>query len=145
MLWWRLSTRAAFMPSLLSLFVLDERLRRPRFCSAFLMFAAILIMGSIPGARAEIAQFGSGVVLHSVAYGVLTLLLFTGLSGSRNQRALRAVLLVAAMGGLDEFVQSFLPYRMGTLTDWLVDCAASLVTAGLLWRFMPQPLQPGHT
>lgn len=133
------------MSSLLSLLVLDERLRRPRFCSALLMFAAILIMGSIPGARAEIAEFGSGLVLHTVAYAILTFLLYTGTGGSSAKRAFRAVLCVAVMGGLDEFVQSFLPYRMGSVSDWLVDCAASLVTAGMLWWLLPDSPLPQPT
>lgn len=128
------------MSSILSTLVLDERLRRRRFYCAFLMFAAILVMGSIPGARAEIGQFGSGIVLHSVAYGSLTFLLYTGTPGSRGRRAARAVLTVAVMGALDELVQSLLPYRNGSPADWLIDCAASLVAAGLLWRFMPEPI-----
>lgn len=129
------------MSSILSTLVLDERLRRRRFYCAFLMFAAILVMGSIPGARAEIGQFGSGVVLHSIAYASLTFLLYTGTTGPRGQRAIRAVLTVAVMGALDEMVQSFLPYRSGSPTDWLIDCGASLVAAALLWRFMPEPIQ----
>lgn len=128
------------MSSILSTLVLDERLRRRRLCSAILMFAAIVVMGSIPGARAEIAQFGSGVVLHSIAYASLTFLLYTGTAGTRGQRALRAVLTVAVMGALDETVQAFLPYRSGSPADWLIDCAASLVAAALLWRFMPEPI-----
>jgi hypothetical protein len=133
--------RRAFMSSILSTLVLDARLRRRRFYGAFLMFAAILVMGSIPGARAEIGQYGSGILLHSVAYASLTFLLYTGSTGSRGRRAVLAVLTVVIMGALDEFVQSFLPYRMGSPTDWLVDCAASLVTATLLWRFMPEPIE----
>ena len=132
------------MSSILSTLVLDERLRRRRLYSAFLMFAAILIMGSVPGARAEIGQFGSGVVLHSIAYGSLAFLLYTGTTGSRSRRALRAVLIVACMGALDECIQSFLPYRTGSPLDWLVDCGAASVTASLLWRFMPDPIQPAR-
>ena len=132
------------MSSILSTLVLDERLRRRRFYSAFLMFAGIIVMGSIPGARAEIGQYGSGVVLHSIAYASLTFLLYTGTSGSRMQRAIRAALTVALMGALDEFVQSFLSYRQGSLHDWLVDCCASLITAALLWRFMPEPIASRH-
>ncbi|WP_426100300.1 VanZ family protein [Massilia sp. TSP1-1-2] len=132
------------MFSFVSLLVLDERLRRRRFYGAFLMFSAILVMGSIPGARAEIGEFGSGVVLHSLAYGSLTFLLYTGSTGSRSQRAIRAVLTVALMGALDEFVQSFLPYRTASTRDWLVDCCAASVMAGLLWRFMPEPVASRH-
>jgi phosphoglycerol transferase MdoB-like AlkP superfamily enzyme len=128
------------MTTSLSTLVLDDRLRRRRFYCALLMFAAILVMGSIPGARAEIGQFGSGAVLHSIAYGSLTFLLYTGNAGSRGQRVIKAVLTVALMGALDEFVQSFLPYRTGSPADWVIDICASLVTAALLWRFMPEPI-----
>ena len=131
------------MSSFLTTFVFDERLRRRRFYSAFLMFAAILVMGSIPGARAEIGQIGSGVVLHSIAYGSLAFLLYTGTTGSRGRRAVRAVLTVALMGAVDEIIQSFLPYRHGSPADWLIDCAAASVTASVLWRFMPEPIQAG--
>lgn len=133
------------MSSILSTLVLDERLRRRRFFSAFLMFAAILVMGSIPGARAEMGQLGSGIVLHSIAYSSLTFLLYTGTTGTRGQRAVRAVITVVLMGALDETVQSFLPYRTGSLNDWLIDCAASLVAAALLWRFMPEPIRSRQT
>ena len=128
------------MSPFLSLLVLDERLRRRRFLTALLMFAAILAMGSIPGARAEIAEVGSGVLLHTIAYSSLTFLMYTGTTGTRSHRAVRALLTVVVMGALDEFVQSFLPYRNGSLGDWMVDCIASLVTAGILWRFLPEPI-----
>lgn len=128
------------MSSILSALVLDERLRRRCYYAAFLMFAAILIMGSIPGARAEIGHFGSGLVLHSIAYGILTFLLYAGSTGKRSRRAVQAVLTIALMGVMDEFVQSFFPYRTASLGDWLVDCCAALVTASLLWRFMPEPI-----
>ena len=44
-----------------------------------------------------------------------------------------------AMGAIDETVQSFLPYRHGTVTDWMIDSSAALVTAGLLWALLPAP------
>jgi VanZ family protein len=132
------------MLSTLATLVLDQRLRRRRFYSALLMFAAILAMGSIPGARAQIGHVGPGIVLHSIAYASLTLLLYTGMEGGRGRRALQAFLIVAAMGALDEMVQSLLPYRRGTVADWLIDCNASMIMAVLLWRFMPQARAPGH-
>lgn len=130
------------MQAILTLLVLDERLRPRRFQAALLMFILILIAGSIPGARAEIAHVASGIILHSIAYAVLTFLLFTGTGGSRGVRALRAVLIVAAMGAADECVQSMFPYRTAALGDWAVDVGASLVCATLLWHFLPQPVQP---
>jgi VanZ family protein len=131
------------LPTLATL-VLDQRLRRGRLCSALLMFAAILAMGSIPGARAQIGHVGPGIILHSIAYASLTFLLYTGTEGGRGRRALQAFLIVAVMGALDELVQSFLPYRNGTVADWLIDCNAAMITAVLLWRFMPQARAAGH-
>jgi VanZ family protein len=131
---------AAAMSALLSLLVLDPKLRKLRYGCGILMYAAIIGMGSIPGARAEIGNYASGLILHSLAYAVITFLLFTGSNGSARERALRAVLTVAAMGAFDEFVQSFLPYRNAAVSDWLVDCNAALITAALLWAFLPAPL-----
>ncbi len=130
------------MSALFSLLFLDPRLRKWRCRLAYALFAAILIIGSVRGARAGLGHFATGLVLHSIAYGGLTLLLFTGSEGSARARALKAVLTVAAMGAIDEGVQSLLSFRAGTVGDWLVDCNASLITAGLLWAFLPAPPAP---
>lgn len=106
---------------------------RLRYWGAMALFALIVIIGSIPGARADAAEVASGVVLHSCAYAVLTFLVFTGSSGTPAQRAMKAVLTIAAMGIVDELVQSFLPYRHGAVGDWLVDCTSAIVTSTLLW------------
>jgi VanZ family protein len=126
------------MSALFSLLVLDPKLRRLRYRCALVMYAAILVMGSIPGARAEIGHYASGIVLHSLAYACLTALLFTGSNGSARARAIKAVLTVALMGAFDELVQSFLPYRSGAVSDWLVDCNAALITSALLWALLPK-------
>ncbi|MES2152420.1 MAG: VanZ family protein [Pseudomonadota bacterium] len=129
------------MSNLLKLLVLDLKYRRLRLHCALLMYGAIVVMGSIPGARDKIGHYAPGLVLHAVAYAGLTGLLFTGTMGSAGQRALKAVLIVAAMGGFDEIVQSFLSYRNGAVSDWLVDCSAALITSSLLWAFLPAPRQ----
>jgi len=127
------------MSALVYLLVLDPKLRKLRYGSALLIYAAILAMGSIPGARAEIGQFASGIVLHSLAYAVLTFLVFTGSTGSARRRALKSVLTVALMGAGDELLQSFFPYRGAAVSDWLVDCNASIITSALLWAWLPKP------
>lgn len=127
------------MPSFLSLLVLDDRLRPWRFWGALFLFSLIVAIGSIPGARAEIGNVASGVVLHSLAYSCVTFLLYTGSTGTRNRRAAKAIFAALAMGALDELVQSFLPYRAGTLIDWMVDASSALLTAGLLWALLPRP------
>jgi VanZ family protein len=122
------------MPTFLSLLIFDPQWRLWRLRAVLVIYAAILVMGSVPGARAEIGLVASGVVLHSLAYGGLAALLFGGLRGSLPSRAVKAVLWVMAMGAGDEFVQSFFPYRHANPADWMVDVSAALVVSLLLWR-----------
>lgn len=121
------------MTALLKQILLSSSYPRLRFWSAMLAYALILVLGSIPGARADVAQVASGLVLHSCAYAVLCFLIFTGSKGSLALRAGKAVLSIALMGALDEYVQSYFPYRHGSVGDWLVDCYAAIVTAGAMW------------
>ncbi|MRW91267.1 hypothetical protein GJ699_14835 [Duganella sp. FT80W] len=113
--------------------LLTSALARLRYWTAIVLYLLILILGSIPGARQDIGEVASGVILHSLAYAGLTFLLFTGSVGALPQRALKAVLTIALMGALDEYVQSFFPYRHGAVSDWLVDCNAAVLTAGFMW------------
>ena len=107
------------------------------FRSAISIFVLIVVLGSLPGAREDVGQYASGLVLHSVAYAVLGLLAFLGGGGSGSQRALKATLTVAVMGALDEGVQSIFPYRTAAVTDWMVDVAAAGVVSALLWKLWP--------
>lgn len=118
--------------------LLDEGYRRWRLYSAFIFYALILVLGSVPGARQKIGELASGGVLHALAYGGITLLLFTGFTGTRLRNACIAVATVVWMGALDETVQSFFPYRSATVSDWMVDIAASSFTALALWMWWPQ-------
>lgn len=106
---------------------------RLRYWTAITLYLLILILGSIPGARQDIGEVAPGVILHSLAYAGLTFLLFTGGTGTLALRAAKAVLTIAVMGALDEYVQSFFPYRHGAVSDWLVDCQAALVVAAFMW------------
>ncbi len=118
--------------------LLGERYGRWRLGLAGASYLAILIAGSIPGMRADMAQVASGLVLHASAYGGLCFLLFTGRAGSRSQRFMTAVLAVMVMGAIDEYVQSFFPYRGAAVSDWLVDLGAALVAALILWSCWPR-------
>lgn len=120
------------MPPLPSLLQPEPTVRRALHLVALLLFAGIVIAGSVPGARAEVGHFATGLVLHSMAYGFLALLWFLGADGTPPARALKAIACIALMGAVDEGVQSFLPYRTGDVRDWLVDVAAALVVATVL-------------
>lgn len=106
---------------------------RLRYWTAIVLYLLILILGSIPGARQDIGQVATGVILHSIAYAGLAFLIYTGSRGSLAQRAVKAVLTIALMGALDEIVQSFFPYRHGAVSDWLVDCNAAVLASAFMW------------
>lgn len=126
------------MPAFLALLLLDPRLRSARIKTALVLYAGVLLAGSIPGARAEVGEFAPGVVLHGLTYAFLSLLWFLGSTGSGPVRAAKAVLTIALMGAGDELVQSFLPYRSGDVRDWMVDVGAALLTATMLALVVPQ-------
>lgn len=126
------------MTTLLRLLLVDPSLARMRIRIAAIAYLAILVLGSVPGARADIGHVASGVALHLTAYAGLTLLIFCGTGGSALRRALLATLSIVAMGAFDEFVQSFFPYRGAAIGDWLVDCSAALSMAALLYLLWPR-------
>lgn len=126
------------MPPLLHLLLLDPRLRRLRHGCAITMFVTIVVAGSIPGARADVGQYASGPVLHSLAYASLALLWFTATRGGGAARSRASVAAVAVMGAIDELVQSFFPYRGADVHDWLVDVSAAIVMCAILWMVLPR-------
>ncbi len=107
--------------------------------SAIAFYVLIVVIGSLPGAREDIAQYASGVVLHSLAYAILAFLLFAGSNGNRVERAVKSALAVMAMGAFDEYVQSFFPYRTAAVTDWMLDAVAAIVTSAMLLKCWPRP------
>jgi VanZ family protein len=109
------------------------RFARWRLGCAFTLYGAILLIGSLPGARAGIGDYASGLLLHALAYGGLAFLLFTGCAGPAARRCALACVAVMLMGALDEWVQSFFPYRHASVGDWLVDCGAAALASALLW------------
>jgi VanZ family protein len=126
------------MRPLPALLVLDTRYRTLTFLAAFVLYFAVLVLGLIPGARAEIGNYAPGMVLHALNYSIIALLLFTGANGGAWSKALKSLLIVAVMGAVDEYVQSFFPYRTADITDWLVDIGAALITCSVLLMVWPK-------
>lgn len=106
---------------------LGQRYRRLRFRCGVLLYLAVLLFGSIPGARAELGEVAPGLFLHTAAYALITFLLFTGTLSGTPSTALKTFLTVAVMGALDELIQALLPYRTGAVSDWLVDVNAAFI------------------
>lgn len=119
------------MPALLSL-LNDPKYRVAFRTVALILFAAVVIAGSIPGARRSVGVWLPGLVLHGLTYAFLASLWFFSSTGNGAVRALKAVLAVALMGACDEFVQSFLPYRSGDIRDWLIDVIAASIASTIL-------------
>lgn len=119
------------MPALLSV-LSDPKYRLALRSVALALFAGVLIAGSIPGARAEVGEYASGLVLHGLTYAFLASLWFFASTGNVVVRAIKAVLAIALMGACDEFVQSFLSYRSADIHDWLVDVSAASIASTIL-------------
>lgn len=124
-------------PFVTFLFV-DPGFQKIRYRAAIFLYLMVLVLGSIPDARADLGEFASGLILHTLTYAVLAVLLFTGSSGSAAQRAAKSILTIMAMGAIDKAVQSFFPYRTAAWSDWLVDCLAGALASGLVWAFWPK-------
>lgn len=131
------------MNDVLSRVVLSPAGQKLSYRCAIVFYLVMVIAGSLPGAREDIGQFASGVVLHSLAYAILTMLLFVGIGGNRTERAVKSVLTILVMGAGDEFVQSFFPYRTASVTDWMVDAIAGSITSSMLWRLWLGLSKPG--
>jgi VanZ family protein len=121
------------MRALLTRFIPDEQYESFMFRSGLLLYLAVVVLGSIPGAREEIGHVASGLVLHFTTYACIAFLLAAGAAGNATAKAVKAFFLVAAMGALDECVQATLPYRDGAVEDWIIDVSAAL-TVALLFR-----------
>ena len=129
---------ASAMPANLSSLLSNPVLRRSCLTAAVLMYLTIITTGNLPGARADIGQYAPGAVLHSIAYAVLAGLWFIGNRGTAFARAAKAVLAVALMGALDEYIQSWFPWRGPDVHDWMVDCAAAIAASALLSLLVPK-------
>ncbi|CDG84836.1 VanZ family protein [Janthinobacterium agaricidamnosum] len=126
------------MSTTLTALLFSSRYQKQRYLCAFILYLLIVIIGSIPGARKDIGDYASGIVLHTLAYAIIAYLLFSGTPGSLPRRAATSIVTVALMGALDEYIQSFLPYRRGAVSDWLVDCNAAILMSLLLWLVWPK-------
>jgi VanZ family protein len=118
--------------------LLDPAFQRLCYRMAIVGYLMIVFFGSIPGARAEIGQYASGALLHSLAYSGLAVLLYIGRGSSLAERAIGAVLIVMVMGAGDEGIQSFLPYRGAAIEDWLVDTGAAIAASAAMTLTYPR-------
>lgn len=105
-----------------------RRLITPERCLAvaFVFFALMVAIGAIPGNAKEASAMINDKILHFVAYASLSGLIYGGLAGRLVSRAVRTLLAIALLGGLDETIQIFMPYRSADWADWEFDMLAAL-------------------
>lgn len=106
----------------------------PKRClmTACAFFALMVAIGAIPGEATALSAKVPDKLLHFTAYAGLSGLIYGDLAGGMASRALRTLLLIALLGGLDEVMQSFMPYRSADLADWTFDMLAALSSVLLL-------------
>ena len=113
------------------------------FWAASGFFILLIVLGSLPGTADALSQRYGDKLLHTLAYSVMALLYFFSYAGDKLPRSLVTVGTIALLGALDETVQSFLPYRNASLTDWCFDIAAALLVVGLLVSLASRSAQTG--
>jgi VanZ family protein len=113
--------RIVNIPSLVSI-----KFRPLPLCLLFLFFVVMIIVGSVPGQANHLSAHVHDKPLHFLAYGLMSILSFQSITGSRIARTLVSLLLIASLGLIDESIQYFLPYRNASLADWCFDIAAAI-------------------
>jgi VanZ family protein len=107
--------------------------------SAAYIFAIFFLADS--GAASRIGEFNPYSLLHIPLYGVLAILvllsLCTGKEGYRPQRLVVGGVFTAVVGAVDEFHQTFIPTRDGSLGDVLLDVLGVVLAVLVFRRFFP--------
>ncbi len=94
-------------------------------------FVMVVALGSIPGEAQALSDRYGDKLLHSLAYGFMTLLCLRALQAPSALRLFLAVGIIALLGLFDESLQSLLPYRNASAIDWCFDVAAAAIVAVL--------------
>jgi len=106
----------------------------PRRCLlvAMMLFMLMVVLGAIPGKAQELTTAVHDKLLHFLAYGLLSALIYGGLPTSPVTRCIATLIAVASLGAIDEAIQALLPYREASWFDWEVDMMAALTCVVLM-------------
>lgn len=112
---------------------------------AALLFALLVFFGTLPGAAIALSTVLPDKVLHFLAYGLLSALLYYAMPAlGPGMRVLATWFSIGLLGALDEAAQSFMPYRNAYLRDWLCNMAASLSCITLLASINARPFRKAN-
>ncbi|HVL74572.1 MAG TPA: VanZ family protein, partial [Noviherbaspirillum sp.] len=100
--------------------------------AALACYLSMIVLGSIPGQAESLSEVVHDKMLHFVAYGVLSVLVYGAVRGRLWVRGIGTIAVVGLLGAIDEGIQSFLPYRQASWADWQVDLIAALLTVTVM-------------
>jgi len=109
---------------------------------ALILYGLILILGNIRGMGEQLLPDASDKHLHALAYGGLSALLFVGLRAPVVYRTLGIIVLIAALGAVDECIQTLMPHRQADPMDWAADVLGSIAVCAVLATL--RVLMPGR-
>lgn len=110
-------------------------IRLPWLAALLLLFALMVLLGSVPGQAESLSERFGDKLLHLLAYTALSALCYRSWYAARLQRALLTIGLIALLGLIDEAIQAVLPYRQASLSDWGFDLLAAALTVFALSVF----------
>ena len=87
-------------------------MRRFWFCTASGFFILLLATGAIPGAADTLSQRYGDKLLHTLAYGFMSMLYFHAYQGKKLVRASATVITIALLGALFSPVGVFLAHQL---------------------------------
>jgi VanZ family protein len=111
--------------------------------------AAIYLASSIPSVATlfePVFDFTAKKLAHIAEYAVLTFLLFNALRNHivlRARAALTAALIATLYAFTDEWHQTFVPGRLGTLYDVGIDALGAIAVSVRLSKSVRDPANPG--
>lgn len=110
-------------------------MRKTIRCAALILIGlfVLIIFALFPAAIAGLST------VHMAIYGFLYCLIFSVLAacarkGKRTTAWVISLLLCIGLGAADEYIQTFIPYRCGSMSDFLADVIGILIAA-LLFTF----------
>lgn len=102
-----------------------------------LFFVAMVALGALPDQASQLSTRIGDKLLHVLAYAFMTLLCFAAVVAPRLHRAAVTLGMIALLGLADESIQSLLPYRNASFTDWCFDIGTATLVALLLSHASP--------
>ncbi len=104
-----------------------------RWLPTILLCMFIFASSATPGAQVS-SNHNVDFLAHKSIHVVIYALLFLTLVRATRSIPL-AILLAILYGASDEFHQTFVPSRMGSTRDFLIDSGALLGAAVILWKY----------